>query len=149
MFERISHPTASQLDYNGIAPFVHFDYSVVRVPSIKSLMEIKDVTRVDAVKVRAILKMTTCEQVTAVSDAARDYFQKCYHRPPLQLVKLYACDTILRTFGVEGIGRGHNQKSPAIDYLNTGDTYASTLLWVRGAYRVGSWGDIVERGNYE
>ncbi len=53
------------------------------------------------------------------------------------------------TFGVEHIGRGKNSRSPAIEYLNAGDTYATTVLFVRGQFRVGCWGDIVERGNYE
>lgn len=55
----------------------------------------------------------------------------------------------LGTFGVEGIERGHNQRSPAIEYLNAGDTYEITLLYVRGQFRVGCWGDIVERGHYD
>ena len=57
------------------------------------------------------------------------------------------CET--GTFGVERIAKGHNQRSPAIEYLNAGDTYATTLLYVRGRFRVGCWGDIVERGNYD
>lgn len=55
----------------------------------------------------------------------------------------------LGTFGVENIHEGRNKKSPAIDYLNTGDSYEMTLMYIRGRFRVGSWGDIVERGNYE
>lgn len=53
------------------------------------------------------------------------------------------------TFGVEHINAGTNAKSPAIDYLNTGDSYDLTLLYIRGRFRVGCWGYIVERGNYE
>jgi hypothetical protein len=55
----------------------------------------------------------------------------------------------LGTFGVEYIPEGHNKRSPAIDYLNAGDTYETTLLYVRGRFSVGCWGDIVERGNYD
>jgi hypothetical protein len=55
----------------------------------------------------------------------------------------------LGTFGVEYIPEGHNAKSPAIDYLNTGDTYATTLLYVNGQFRVGNWGYYVEQGDYE
>lgn len=63
------------------------------------------------------------------------------------LVAESQCET--GTFGVEHIERGHNQRSPAIDYLNAGDTYSMTLLYVNGRFRVGCWGDIVERGNYD
>jgi hypothetical protein len=118
-------------------------------PSVKRIMEIKDVDRAAAVKVRAILQLTTVDAVTELSGPALDYVRACYHRPPLQLVKLTAVDAILRTFGVESIPPGHNSRSPAIDYCNSGDTYAATLMWTNGRYRVGSWGDIVERGNYD
>ena len=118
-------------------------------PSIKTLMRIKDVTRGDAVKIRAILKCNSVDAVTEISDSALKYVRQCYHRPPLQLAKLTAIDAILQTFGVESIPHGHGMRSPSIDYCNAGDTYDLTLLWVRGRYRVASWGDIVERGNYD
>ena len=54
----------------------------------------------------------------------------------------------LGTSGVEHIEAGSNHRSPAIDYLNTGDTYDLTIMFIRGRFRVGCWGDIVERGNY-
>jgi hypothetical protein len=51
---------------------------------------------------------------------------------------------------VETIPHGHNAKSPTIHYVNTGDTYRTTLMYVCGrGYVVGAWGDIVERGNYD
>ena len=55
----------------------------------------------------------------------------------------------LGTYGVESIDCGHNRNSPSIEYLNSGDTYETTVLYVRGQFRVGAWGDIVERGNYD
>lgn len=60
------------------------------------------------------------------------------------------CDAILETHGCEFIPQGHNQKSPSIEYCNTGETYATTLLLIDGmTFRVGNWGDYVERGNYD
>ena len=55
----------------------------------------------------------------------------------------------LGTFGAEYIREGKNSRSPAIDYLNTGDSYGLTVLYVKGQFRAGNWGDYVERGNYE
>jgi len=53
-------------------------------------------------------------------------------------------------FGVEYIPRGHNSKSPSIEYINQGDTYATTIMLVDGRnWRIGCWGDYVERGNYD
>lgn len=53
----------------------------------------------------------------------------------------------LGTFGVEHIA-ANGEQSPEITYLNTGDQYDLTLLYVNGRFRLGCWGDLVERGNY-
>jgi 2',3'-cyclic-nucleotide 2'-phosphodiesterase (5'-nucleotidase family) len=57
-------------------------------------------------------------------------------------------DAVLNGHGVEFIGEGHDDESPAITYVNMGDSYDTTVMWVDGEFRVGSWGDIVEQGNY-
>lgn len=54
----------------------------------------------------------------------------------------------LQTFGVESIPAGEGDNSPAITYLNSGDSYGLTILRVNRRFLVGTWGDIVERGNY-
>lgn len=100
-----------------------------RYPSIKTLMQIKDVTREDATAIRAIMAGPGKDANGAT--------------------RLQRIDAVLRTFGVEHTPRGHNKKSPAIHFCNTGDTYATTVMKVRGRFVVGCWGDIVERGNYE
>lgn len=74
---------------------------------------------------------------------------QCYNPPSLHDIEMSIADEIMGTFGVEYIEHGRNAKSPVIEYCNAGDTYATTLLYVNGRYRVGCWGDIVERGNYE
>lgn len=65
------------------------------------------------------------------------------------LTRLQRIDKILGTSGVEYIPAGHNSKSPAFYYCNAGDTYATTIMKVNGRFRIGCWGDIVERGNYD
>lgn len=55
----------------------------------------------------------------------------------------------LRTYGVEYIPQGRNQKSPEIEYCNTGDTYKPTVMLINGKFVLGCWGDIVERGNHD
>lgn len=62
--------------------------------------------------------------------------------------KLARINDILGFYGVERIEQGRNQKSPAINYCNSGDTYRTTVMLIDGSFRVGCWGDIVERGNY-
>jgi len=64
--------------------------------------------------------------------------------------RLSRIDALLpNTHGVEYISPGSNDKSPAIWYCNTGDTYGATVMRVKGRFRLGAWGDIVEKGNYE
>lgn len=74
--------------------------------------------------------------------------KQCYHRPSPHERRMCALDAELETFGVEYTECGSGPNSPAIEYLNAGDTYATTILFVNGRYRIGCWGDIVERGNY-
>ena len=50
--------------------------------------------------------------------------------------------------GVEFIPAGKGKNSPSILYINKGDTYRTTIMFVRGQFVIGCWGDIVERGNY-
>lgn len=62
---------------------------------------------------------------------------------------LRAVDVILGTHGVEDIGGAGDDvySGPAYEYLNTGDTYAATLVYVKASdtLTIDSMGDIVER----
>lgn len=49
---------------------------------------------------------------------------------------------------VQEIPPGTGARSPRILYVNKGDPYETTVLWIGGNFRIGCWGDIVERGNY-
>jgi len=50
-------------------------------------------------------------------------------------------DKILGTHGVEGI-REHGQE---IEYCNTGESYALTVMYHNGKLKLGDWGSIVEK----
>lgn len=117
-------------------------------PSIKTLMTI-GIDEQTAVVVRAVLQSASRNFILAVSDAASERERRSYNPHSLTTLKLDAVDELIETHGVEYIPAGHNQKSPAISYCNAGDTYTTTLLHVNGSFRVGCWGDIVERGNYD
>lgn len=65
------------------------------------------------------------------------------------LTRMERIDRILETCGVERIPHGHNQRSPAITYCNTGDTYNTTIMKINGRFVIGCWGDYVERGHYD
>ena len=82
------------------------------------------------------------------------WIRQCYHRPDDLSLKLHACDALLGTHGVEGLGPVDMRKGPLVQYLNTGDSYAATLVYYRGrsprsCWVVTSWGDIAERMEVE
>lgn len=59
----------------------------------------------------------------------------------------------LGTMGVEGFtGTNNRGDIRNVLYLNAGDTYETTLLFIdddcTGYFTIGNWGDIVERGRY-
>ena len=124
----------------------------MQLPSIKTLRDrIERPYRLPegtAKAIRAILECKTVEAVCELSGAASRMFGACYHRPTLQSVKLEAINELMDGHGVEYIPAGRNRRSPAIEYINVGETYLDTIMWTRGRYVVGCWGDIVERGNY-
>ena len=124
----------------------------MRLPSTKTIRDrIERPYRLQegtAEAIRSILECRTVEAVCALNGAASRMFWACYFRPSLQSGKLEAIHDLMDACGVEYIPAGRNRRSPSIEYVNAGDTYLDTILWTRGRYVVGCWGDIVERGNY-
>jgi hypothetical protein len=122
-------------------------------PSIKSLSQIKNC---DTKLTRRILECKDMTALAYIRDEKQELFASvdqwiysCHNPPSFHSIKMAMLDKAIDTYGVKYISHGLNSRSPAIEYLNTGDPYTSTLLFVNGQYRVGCWGDIVERGNYE
>ena len=75
--------------------------------------------------------------------------RQCYHRPSRHERKMKALDELLDTVnfscGVESIR--NSEGDTVCEYLNVGETYTTTLLYVpdaRQPYRVGCYGDFVE-----
>ena len=90
----------------------------------------------------------TKEQATQIREAMEGYERKHPfgdRRPTLTMEKI---DRIIDGNGIEEIPEGNNKKSPAIMYVNMGDSYDITVMFVKGQFVIGAWADIVERGNY-
>lgn len=124
----------------------------MKLPSVKKLSLITDSPK----ELRKLLETKNKDELCSIINETPDnylttlsWLNKCYNPPSFHEIKMSAADEFLKTFGVEYIPAGHNSKSPAIEYCNAGDTYTTTLLFVNGSYRVGDWGSIVERGNYD
>jgi hypothetical protein len=89
-----------------------------------------------------------------VSNAVANELRKCMLAPSTSAeLTLQACNGILDRagymyFGVEYMQKGKGRNSPAFMYLNSGDSYCSTIVFINGNFQISSWGDIVEGGNY-
>ena len=110
-------------------------------PSVMTIARIPGITRDQAVSVRHAMYIY-------------DTWQRCqrpFSGPPsIATVSgvMQRIDEILQGYGVKYIPAGKGKRSPSITYVNMGDTYETTVMYVRGRFLIGAWGDIVERGNY-
>lgn len=125
----------------------------MRLPSVQTLSKITSYPK----ELREVLELGSLAALQALLDdvdrpvkfpKTNQWIASCYHYPKFHELKMSMADELCETCGVEYIAHGKGSKSPAIEYCNAGDTYAITLLYVQGTYRVGCWGDYVERGNY-
>lgn len=106
-----------------------------RSPSVKTLSAVFGNPK----EAKRIFRMTRAELCDLPAGAARA--KECHNPPPtydLRMTCLDALDGGL--YGVESISVGDEYA----DYLNTGETYAATVIYWRGNYRVQSIGDFVE-----
>jgi hypothetical protein len=79
--------------------------------------------------------------------AAQRRERECYHPPSNHDLLMAALDSLLGTHGCESIGECDTTQGPPIEYLNTGDSYAATLVYYRDTdrFKVESYADAVER----
>jgi hypothetical protein len=130
----------------------------MRAPSVKTLT---GNFRLSADEAKLIRKLAAAaddgEKLKSAVDAhvpATESYVRSMHSDPYRsrlwrtTVALHAMNEVMGTHGVEGLGppRGGDY-APPYEYLNTGDTYAATLVYDRNGDRlfISSWGDIAER----
>jgi len=68
-----------------------------------------------------------------------------YYRYSIGVLKMEILNLILNGYGVEST---RDINDFYLEYVNMGDTYINTICHYRGRFTVQSWGDIVERGNF-
>ena len=88
---------------------------------------------------KAIFRMRRSELETLPAGEAR--IRECYNPPSTSDVRLHCLNEVLETFGIEAF---QTRNGTWVEYLNTGDTYAPTIVRINGHYRIASWGDIAE-----
>jgi hypothetical protein len=130
----------------------------MRAPSVKTLTANFRISPDEAKLIRKIAAAADDgEELNALIDArvpATSNYVRSMHSDPYRsriwrtTVALHAMNDIMGTHGVEGLGPPRSgDYAPPYEYLNTGDTYAATLVYDRDRDRlfVSTWGDIAER----
>jgi hypothetical protein len=111
----------------------------MRSPSIKSLTEwLRD--PVAAKECKRIFRMSRDELLALPAGDRRE--RECYHSPKLWDLRMHCLDAVCGTYGIEGF---RIRKGEHVEYLNAGDTYAATIVYFRGNYRLATWGDYAEK----
>lgn len=107
----------------------------MRLPSIKTLSQVFE----DPKRARQILEMTRAQLLELDVCIARE--RECYHPPKTSELRLTALNSL--ESGLHGVEYG-TVKERNFTYLNTGDTYAATVIYFDTNYRVQSLGDFIE-----
>lgn len=83
--------------------------------------------------------------------ATHEWLRKCFHEPRQSEIALHLLDELFQTCGVEAIQDDrffvdNYHRDIIASYINTGDTYAPTILLdhLDNRWRLCSWGDFVE-----
>lgn len=105
-------------------------------PSVKRIAQVCNVDTETAVHIRKVMDGRLSPDTVP---ATQKWISQCFHRPRLHELKMHAIDVILGNCGVE------YADAIKLEYSNTGDSYAGTVLFHHGRYSVGSWGDIAEK----
>jgi hypothetical protein len=112
----------------------------IRLPSIKTLSA---VFGDNAKTAREILELTKTAGKLAEYPSVEHARKTAYSPHSRNRIKLLALDDLGQFYGVESIETSKGDE--CADYLNTGDTYAETLILWRGTYRVQTLGDFIEK----
>jgi hypothetical protein len=130
----------------------------MKCPSSGALTSAFTISSSDAKKIRTLCKLadqpeTLAEFIETQCPETQKYVRSMHSDPYRssmwrRTVVLDAIDNVLGAHGVEALGPNrYGTEAPPYEYINMGDTYATTLIYKRSSDRlsIGSWGDIVER----
>lgn len=108
----------------------------MRTPSVKTL---RQCFHDSANEAKRILRMSRQELVSTPAGIER--ITSCFHPPKTYDIRLHVLNDAGGFHGVESI---ESTAGEYAEHLNAGDTYAPTVIYWRGAYRVQSVGDFIE-----
>ncbi len=112
-------------------------------PSIKTL----ETATMDKSKAKELRELLKGERKPKDYKSVQQLERQCFSRPNHTYCLMTACNEIMEGFGLEAISK---DGYAVYEYVNLGETYQTTLIRhiPSGRYIVGSWGDIVEKGEY-
>jgi hypothetical protein len=113
--------------------------------SIGTLMREFQIDKQTAQTVRGLVKGTIDPET--VSPKTVQWVGQCYNRPGEVALILSALNDVLGMYGVEGLGKNDcHPYNPPFEYLNTGDSYATTIVYksTTDHFFISSWGDVAE-----
>lgn len=108
----------------------------MNTPSIKTLSRIFGE---NAKRAKFFLDVVNTREIK--TDAVNALRSACFNPPSKAMVRLTALNELAETYGIECCETVDGEYA---EYLNNGDTYAETLIYWRGRFRVQSVGDFVE-----
>lgn len=84
-------------------------------------------------------------------DRCDAWVRQCFNEPSLVEQQMAAADGLMECHGVEAILSEGSYGECLMSYVNTGDTYAATLVYdaTKMEFSVSSWGDWVEAYEWE
>lgn len=107
----------------------------------KNFPSVKTLGFVNAEKAKELRKYLIMDyQEMRQHPAAKKRINECYNPPKKYDVRMHVLDTIAETYDVEGAETSEGW----IDYLNTGEMYAPTIIHFQNRYYVSSLGAFVE-----
>lgn len=126
----------------------HERLSSLNYTTVKNARQLMATFNVDADTATTALALLFCDMEPEEIEATAQWVRSCLNEPGPIDQTLHAVNAVLGTHGVEGI-LGRDQR--LIQYLNTGETYRSTLIndpnedeWI-----LCSWGQVVENEEAE
>ena len=113
----------------------------MKTPSIKAIQ-----TNFPYVNDPKLIKLLLTND-EAVTDYINHYNLK-HRQQSIRYARMLALNHALDMFGVEHVGQ-HGERG--FCFLNTGDSYAATLIQFddKESIFISSWGDVVENGKYK
>ncbi len=119
----------------------------------KEIVQALNIEPEQVTQIKAVLRLVDFEEVKEYADTlGHDIFGQFYHNPKLEHAQLLLLDAIIGTCGIEVLNSPENDCqdswnwTPDFEYLNTGDTYALTIMYSHSEdkYFLASWGDVAE-----